>query len=383
MGGRRTPWIVGGMAVLALGGLLAACATYIMGQMLTVGLVLAVFAFLLIGAGVGASGTSLLAFIATRVDPDRRAAAATICWLMMIAGIAITAGVAGHMLDPFTMERLVAVSCAVTLGALALTILTTWGLERRTTAIDSAARSSVSKAERPPFRTVIAEIWAEPDARRFSIFVFVSMLAYSMQDLILEPFAGHVFAMTPGQSTQLAGTQHGGVFVGMIAVGIACSGWARGRLGTLREWTIGGCLASSVAIAALAFGSFVGPAWALSLNVFLLGLANGAFAVAAIGSMMNLAGAGKAGREGVRMGLWGAAQAIAFGLGGFLGTVIVDVARALFAGDALAYAVAFGGEGLLFLLAALLAKRIRAPGGRKLTPEPAGPGPLPAPMPAE
>jgi BCD family chlorophyll transporter-like MFS transporter len=365
MGGRRTPWILGGMAVLATGGLLAALATYLMGDALTLGLVLAVLAFLLIGAGVGASGTSLLAFLATRVAPERRAAAATICWLMMIAGIAVTAGVAGALLDPFSMERLLAVSAGVTLAALALTGATLFRLERTTRALgDGRPASREPGGAKPAFRTVIAEIWAEGDARRFTLFVFASMLAYSMQDLILEPFAGHVFAMTPGQSTQLAGTQHGGVFVGMVLVGIACSGWARGRFGTLRDWTIGGCLASAAAIAALALGTFAGPGWALQANVFLLGLANGAFAVAAIGQMMNLAGAGKARREGVRMGLWGAAQAIAFGLGGFLGTVVVDAMRALFAADALAYAVAFSGEGLLFLISAALAARVRAPSAR-------------------
>ena len=306
MGGRRTPWILGGMAVLATGGLLAALATYLMGDALTLGLVLA-----------------------------------------------------------FSMERLLAVSAGVTLAALALTGATLFRLERTTRALgDGRPASREPGGAKPAFRTVIAEIWAEGDARRFTLFVFASMLAYSMQDLILEPFAGHVFAMTPGQSTQLAGTQHGGVFVGMVLVGIACSGWARGRFGTLRDWTIGGCLASAAAIAALALGTFAGPGWALQANVFLLGLANGAFAVAAIGQMMNLAGAGKARREGVRMGLWGAAQAIAFGLGGFLGTVVVDAMRALFAADALAYAVAFSGEGLLFLISAALAARVRAPSAR-------------------
>ena len=39
------------------------------------------------------------------------------------------------------------------------------------------------------------------------------------------------------------------------------------------------------------------------------------FAVAAIGSMMSLAGSGSKRREGTRMGLWGAAQAIAAGFG--------------------------------------------------------------------
>ena len=58
----------------------------------------------------------------------------------------------------------------------------------------------------------------------------------------------------------------------------------------------------------------------LELAVVGLGFFNGMFAVAAIGSMMSLAGSGSKRREGTRMGLWGAAQAIAAGFGGLLGT---------------------------------------------------------------
>lgn len=381
MGGARTPWIVGGMAVLALGGFLAAFATYLMGASTALGVTLAILAFTLIGVGVGASGTSLLALLATRVGPERRAAAATICWLMMIAGIAVTAGVSGAFLDPFTAERLLAVSAAVVGIAFTLTLLTLWRLESRSAAVRGPA-SDEEKAARPPFRQVISEIWAETDARRFTIFVFASMLAYSMQDLILEPFAGHVFGMTPGQSTQLAGVQHGGVFVGMVLVGVACSGWARGRLGSLKDWTVGGCLASGVALAGIVVGAGFAPDWPIRVNVFLLGLANGTFAVAAIGSMMNLAGAGKARREGVRMGLWGAAQAIAFGLGGFLGAALVDLARRSLAADETAYAAAFAAEAVLFLISAVLALRVAAPKPTGAHGAPHEPDPPRAPAPA-
>jgi len=385
MGGARTPWIVGGMGVLALGGFLAAFATYLMGSSTALGVTLAVVAFTLIGIGVGASGTSLLALLATRVDPDRRAAAATICWLMMIAGIAATAGVSGAFLDPFTPERLLVVSAVVVGAAFLLTAMTLWRLESRSAPVRGPA-SAEERAARPPFAQVIAEIWAETDARRFTIFVFASMLAYSMQDLILEPFAGHVFAMTPGQSTQLAGVQHGGVFVGMVLVGVACSGWARGRLGSLRDWTIGGCLASGAALIGVVAGAFFAPDWPIRLNVFLLGFANGTFAVAAIGSMMNLAGAGKARREGVRMGLWGAAQAIAFGLGGFLGAALVDLARGLLDAIESAYAVAFGAEAVLFVISAVLAARVAAPrprGDAHGAPHPSDPASGAQPSPAE
>jgi BCD family chlorophyll transporter-like MFS transporter len=189
------------------------------------------------------------------------------------------------------------------------------------------------------------------------------MLAFSAQDLILEPFAGTVFGFTPGESTQLSGIQNGGVLTGMMLVAFAASG--RRRFGSLRLWTIGGCLASALALMALALGG-LSPGWPLRANVFALGMANGAFAVAAIGSMMSLASTGAKGREGVRMGLWGAAQAIAFGVGGFIGTVASDLAHALIGSPALAYACVFAAEGLLFVGAARLAMTASAPSAERI-----------------
>jgi BCD family chlorophyll transporter-like MFS transporter len=106
LGARRTPWIIGGMAVLALGGVTAALATVWMGSDRPAGIALALLGFSLIGLGVSASGTSLLVLLAKRVAEKQRAAAATIVWMMMIAGFAITAGVAGHLLDPYSTARL-------------------------------------------------------------------------------------------------------------------------------------------------------------------------------------------------------------------------------------------------------------------------------------
>src|SRR3712207_6268472 len=62
LGRRRTRWIIAGMALLAAGGVLAAVATALADLLgIAAGLALAVPAFLLIGVGVGASGTSVLA----------------------------------------------------------------------------------------------------------------------------------------------------------------------------------------------------------------------------------------------------------------------------------------------------------------------------------
>jgi BCD family chlorophyll transporter-like MFS transporter len=355
MSGRVTPWILGGMAVLALGGLAAAVATAWMHTSPASGLILAVLAFAAIGLGVGASGTSLLVLLAKRVEPRRRAAAATIVWLMMIVGFIVTAAVAGQLLDPYSPERLIAVSAGVCATALLVSALAVWGVEH-----PGGAAPDEPRGPGIPFRQALAEVWSEAPARRFAIFVFVSMLAYSAQDLILEPFAGLVFGMTPGQSTQLSSVQHSGVLLGMIVVAIAGSAWGRGRLGSLRFWTIAGCLASAVMLALLTLAGITGPAWPLRPTVFAMGVANGAFAVAAIGSMMGLAGAGKERREGLRMGLFGAAQAIAFAAGGFAGTAAVDAARALLGSPATAYASVFAIQAGLYVLSALLAARVEA-----------------------
>jgi BCD family chlorophyll transporter-like MFS transporter len=339
-GGHRTFWIVAGMAALALGGLGAAAGVVLIATSFAAGLVLSVAAYALIGLGVGASGTSLLALLATATEPRRRAAAATITWLMMIAGIALTAGVAGAFLDPYSPARLMRVVGVVTGGAVLLTLLAVWGIEGRVVARPRPGPTG--------YLAGLAEIWAEDRARHFTLFVFLSMTAYFMQELILEPFAGLVWGFTPGQSTQLSGAQNGGVFLGMLTVGIAATGL---RLGSLRAWVVAGCLGSAASLAALAAGLPIVPA-AMALGVF-----NGMFAVAAIGSMMALAGEGRAAREGTRMGLWGAAQAIAAGFGGLVGAAAVDVLRAVLP-DASAFATVFLAEAVLFLAAAAMAARV-------------------------
>lgn len=366
VGGRRTPWIIGGMVLLAIGGIGASSATALMAEQLIAGVALALLAFVVIGVGVGAAGTALLTLLAKRVAPDRRGAAAMIVWVMMIAGFAVTATTAGHFLDPFSPQRLIAVTAVVCLSALALATLAVLGIERRDGPATIGQQPSTGKGldARAPdpkgsaFRQALAEVWAEATARRFTIFVFISMLAFSAHELILEPFAGKAFGLTPGESTQLAGLQNGGVLIGMLIAALAVSPLARGRLGTLRTWTVSGCVASAATLLALAFAARIGPGWPLHPSVFVLGVANGAFAVAAIGSMMHHAGHGAPGREGMRMGLWGAAQATAFGVGGFLGTVGVDTVHYLFDAPIAAYGVVFLSAGLLFLVAAWLGQQI-------------------------
>jgi MFS transporter, BCD family, chlorophyll transporter len=349
-GGRRTVFIIGGMAALGAGALAASMGIAMFEWSFAAGLAVSILAYAVIGLGVGASGTALLALLATATEPRRRAAAATITWLMMVFGIAVTAGTVGMMLEPYSHARLVEIVASVGAFAVILTTVAIWGIERRVTVRPEPEQGS--------FRDGLAEIWSEPRARMFTIFVFLSMTAYFMQELILEPYAGLVFGYTPGQSTSLAGAQNGGVFLGMVLVGVAATGL---RLGSLRNWVVAGCLGSAVSLTII---SLIGQTGAPLLlpAVVLMGVFNGMFAVAAIGSMMALAGEGREKREGTRMGLWGAAQAMAAGFGGLLGAAAVDGMRTIVS-DPSAFGTVFVAEALLFVAAAAMALRImdRAP----------------------
>ena len=347
-GGKRTRWIVGGMALLALGGFLAALGVVQLESSFAAGLTISIIAYALIGVGVGASGTSLLALLATATHPNRRAAAATITWLMMILGIAVTAGVVGSFLDPYSPALLLKIVGIVAIGAVLLTTVAVFGIERRVTV-------TAPNEDRLPFWDGMAEVWAEPKARNFTLFVFLSMTAYFMQELILEPYAGLVFAFTLGQSTSLSGAQNGGVFLGMVTVGICATGF---RLGALRHWVVGGCLGSAAALVAIAMLGQIGPGAPLLIATVILGYMNGVFAVAAIGSMMQLAGEGRDAREGTRMGLWGAAQAIAAGFGGLMGAAAADIFRRILTDDATAFGAVFLFEASLFVLSAVIAVKV-------------------------
>jgi MFS transporter, BCD family, chlorophyll transporter len=244
----------------------------------------------------------------------------------------------------------------VSVIAMVLAVIGVWNIEGDTPRpeLRTAARREAS------FVQGLMDVWAEPKARRFAIFIFVSMLAYSAQDLILEPFAGAVFGMTPGETTQLSGVQHGGSLIGMILVPVVNAMVPSWRTRTT-AWIIGGCMASALALFSLALAAVIGPAWPLRLSVLALGLTNGVYAIAAIGAMMSLVDAGHRDREGTRMGLWGASQAISFGIGGFLGTLVSDGARHLLSSPSLSYSLVFATEAGVFVLAAYLAVWIGKP----------------------
>jgi BCD family chlorophyll transporter-like MFS transporter len=338
--GGRTPFILGGTAVVGLG-LVATSWAIAFAPSTPVALAVWILAYAAIGFGIGAAGTSFLALLATAAPDARKGAAATIAWLTLIAG-AITASVGtGIALKPYSPERLMLVVPAVAVICFAAAFLATWRVERRL--------GAVPEPEEPAFRDALRATWNDPAARAFTGFVFLSIFAFYLSELILEPFAGHIHGLAPEDSTKLSGGKDGAALAGMIAAGLLSTF----RFGTLRFWSVTGCVVSALGLVGL------GAELALVPFTVILGLGNGLFVVGAIGSMMRLASE-RAGATGTRMGVFGAAQAIAAGLAGLVATGTLDIARFVLS-DAAAYGLVFGIEAVLFLAAALVAMRLLKP----------------------
>ena len=342
--GHLTRWIVLGMALLACGVVATAALLPVLRSAPIVGYTLIIAAFVLVGLGVSTAGTLLLTLLSLRVPPHRHARAAATVWLCMIAGFIITTVVAGKLLEPFSFATLVRCAAIIGTAAVVLTTVSLLGLDTATTHAVPARAATI------PFGDALRVVWADPVARRFSYFVGLSMLAYSTQDLILEPFAGSVFSLSPADSTRISGVHQSGSLIGMLLTAMLST-----RIGTLAGWARWGCVASGAALLAVATTPVVGSLLVLKGALFALGVANGAFAIGAIGSMMSLSAAADQSQTGVRMGVFGASQAIAMAAGGMLGAGASDVMRAVFDSDRLGYGIVFAMEAALFVVAAVLA----------------------------
>lgn len=336
----RSPFIIGGIAVVGLGLIITAWG---IATPLPIGFAIAVWvlAYALIGVGIGAAGTSFLALLASSVSDERKGAAATIAWLSLIIGAIVTSIGAGIALDPYSPARLIIVVACVAGICVLLAMAATWRVERLV-----ASTSSTANRTKTNLSQALKETWSDADARAFTGFVVLSILAFYLSELILEPFAGHIHGLTPDESTSLSGGKDGAALLGMLMAG----GLSVFAIGSLRFWAVTGCVISAFGLLGLSAGLQLLP------FVIVLGFGNGLFVVGAIGSMMRLASARK-GATGTRMGVFGAAQAIAAGVAGLIATGTVDLARWVMPLDA-AYATVFIFEALLFLLAAVVAGRL-------------------------
>ena len=365
----RSQWIVLGMVILGIGGILASASIPLIESRFSYGIMLALLSYSLIGFGVGAAGTPLLALLATYSSKSQKGFAASITFLMMILGLAITGITVGIILDPYSHQKLIKITSSLAILANIISFLSLRNLERSLQNSSNALMQNTINSD-VPILEGIKKVWMERDARLFTIFIFISMGAFSMQDPILEPFAGEVFGFTVGESTKLDGFHKIGTLIGIISIVLCLSKFKIGfgslsivkneRLGSEKLWLITGCLFSAlslfiISLLALTFAE----SSALNSVVFFFGISNGIFTAGVLGTMLHLASRGSSdNKEGTRMGIWGAAQAYATMIAVFFSTVLVDILGLIMTSIPSVYGIVFLTAACFFIASAYLGSLI-------------------------
>jgi len=365
----RSQWIVLGMLILGIGGILASASIPLIESRFSYGIMLALLSYSLIGFGVGAAGTPLLALLATYSSKSQKGFAASITFLMMILGLAITGITVGIILDPYSHQKLIKITSSLAILTNIISFLSLRNLERSLQNSSNALTQNTINSD-VPILEGIKKVWMERDARLFTIFIFISMGAFSMQDPILEPFAGEVFGFTVGESTKLDGFHKIGTLLGIISIVLCLSKFKIGfgslsivkneRLGSEKLWLITGCLFSAlslfiISLLALTFAE----SSALNSVVFFFGISNGIFTAGVLGTMLHLASRGSSdNKEGTRMGIWGAAQAYATMIAVFFSTVLVDILGLIMTSLPSVYGIVFLTAACFFIASAYLGSLI-------------------------
>ncbi len=313
-----------------------------------IGQVAAALAFLLIGAGLHTTQTVGLA-LATDLSPvaNQPRVVALLC-MMLLLGMVASAIVFGVLLSPFSELRLIKVVQGAAMATMALNIAALWKQEPRRRERLAGTRTG------PSFRDSWREFTRTGHARRHLVAVGCGTAAFSMEDILLEPYGGQVLHLSVSATTALTALLAAG---GLAGFALAARQLRRGadpyRLCAL------GILAGIAAFSSVIFAAPLQSGLLFGIGTSLIGLGGGLFAHCTLTSSMRLA---PATQVGLALGAWGAMQASAAGLAIAAGGLIRDAVQAIAAhgslgialsGPATGYSVVYHIE-IAFLFATLV-----------------------------
>jgi BCD family chlorophyll transporter-like MFS transporter len=351
LGWRRIPYLWIG-ALLQFGGLAIMPFALIdlsgdMNGPLWVGKAGAAFAFLLVGAGMHTVQTAGLA-LATDLAPPRLLprVVALLC-VMMLLGVVASALSFGILLRHFSEIRLIQVVQGSALIGVVMNGLALWKQEARD-------RTRAARQGDPPrFADAWRALAQGKHATRRLVAVGLGTTAFSMQDILLEPYGGQVLGLSVGATTSLTALLGAGGIIGFLI-----SARTLGRGTDPFRMAAFGVIAGVAAFTAIIFAAPMQSPVLFAAGVGLIGFGGGLFAAGMLTSIMGLAGPENA---GIMLGAWGAVQASAAGAavaaGGLLRDGVASLAAhgtlgAEYAAPAASYGVVYHTE--IFLLFATL-----------------------------
>ena len=356
LGWRRVPYIwmgtllqFGGFAIMPFGLLVLGR----MGQAANapdwVGHLGAGMAFLLVGAGLHTTQTAGLALATDLSPPESRPKVVGLMYFMLLVGMILSSLIFGYFLRDFSPGVLIRSIQGAAVLTLVLNITALWKQEARTQRLANPREADVD------FVAALKLFTQGEQSIRRLLAVGLGTMAFSMGDVLLEPFGGEILHLPVSQTTLLTAL--------LAFSGLTGFAWASNVLGRGADpfrMACGGVLVGVPAFTAVVMSAPQASLLLFALGTLFIGFGAGLFGHGTLTATMNHAPPGQA---GLAMGAWGAVQATAAGLAMGLGGIIRDL-MALVVDSGTAYAFVYSLEVVLLLITLyamypLITKKVR------------------------
>ena len=365
LGWRRVPYIWFG-TMLQFGGLaILPVALHIMSGDTqgspNVGVFFSVFAFLCTGLGSHMVQTAGLA-LASDITPEKdRPRVVALLYVMLLIGMVVASLCYGAMLRHYNKVVLIQVIQGAAELTLLLNIFAVWKQEAR-----GSAPTKAPLVPAPPFLVAWRQFaGGAPQLVRLLVAIRLGTFAFTLQDVLLEPYGGQVLKLGVAATSLLTGIM---AFGSIGAFAIAAR---RAQLGADPIRLCGaGAVVGMFGFALVIFSSPLSSVALLMGGALLIGLGSGLFS---IGTLLRVMSLSHNGAHGLALGAWGAVQATAAGVAMLVAGGIRDGVVAVM-GDGVAsmsavtpgagylavYLVALAGLLVLLVVLGPLAARSRA-----------------------
>jgi len=318
IGWRRVPYIwmgsmvqFGGLAIMPFALLVLAGAGQSASAPAWIGQVAAGIAFLLVGAGLHTTQTVGLALATDLAPVEDHPKVVGLMYVMLLAGMVFSALLFGYLLRDFTPGALIEVIQGAAVMTLLLNGVAVWRQETI-----GGPKPAVALADQD-----FAQAWSRftqgDQAKRRLLAVGLGTMAFSMEDVLLEPFGGEILHLTVGVTTALTATLALGGLSGFAwASRILSRGFDPFRM------AIWGTYVGIPAFLLVIGSALTGATWMFVFGTLLIGFGAGIFGHGTLTATMNLAPKDQA---GLALGAWGAVQATAAGVAVAWGGIMRDL----------------------------------------------------------
>ena len=296
-------------------------------------------AFLLVGAGMHTTQTAGLALATDLSPPESRPKVVGLMYFMLLLGMILSALLFGYWLRDFSPGALIRSVQAAAVLTLVLNITALWKQEARTRRLGDPQEEDVD------FVAAMKHFTQGDQALRRLLAVGVGTMAFSMGDVLLEPFGGEILHLAVSDTTLLTA---------LLALGgLTGFAWASRVLGRGADpfrMACGGVWVGIPAFLAVLVSAPQASLLLFALGTLMIGFGAGLFGHGTLTATMNSAPPGQA---GLALGAWGAVQASTAGAAMALGGIIRDLS-AQFTDSATAYSIVYSLESVLLVMTVII-----------------------------